>query len=77
MKKKKKIKGIKFLWSDEGRETSLSSSSLFLPFLPLLFTARVVSHSAIEQRCTVASGLARPLSARILEEIGGDTAQIG
>lgn len=47
------------------------------PFLPLLFTARVASHSAIEQRCTVASGLARPLSARILEEIGGDTAQIG
>lgn len=64
--KKEEIKGRKFLQRDGGRETSLSSSSLFF-FSPSFFPSvvRVVSHSAIEERCMAASRLARPLSIRI------------
>lgn len=68
--KKEEIKGRKFLQRD-GAETSLSSSLFFIPTV-----VRVVSHSAIQERCMVASRLARPLSTRIKKGIGDDTAQI-
>lgn len=58
-----------------GAEKQACLPHLFFFFS--FFPPTVVSHSATEERCIVASRLVRPLSTRILEGIGGDTAQIG
>lgn len=58
-----------------GAEKQACLPHLFFFFS--FFPPTVVSHSATEETCIVASRLVRPLSTRILEGIGGDTAQMG
>lgn len=77
-KKKKKSKAVRNSCTGTGQRNKPVPLSFvfFLSSSSSPTAVGVVIHSAIERRCTAASGSAGPLSARIWKGIGGDKAQI-